>query len=60
MSTAITHPQFAATHLVVSRRKKRILNKVTLALQAGEVLSLLGANGAGKSTFVRTGWRVKP
>lgn len=52
MSTAITHPQFAATHLVVSRRKKRILNKLTLALQAGEVLSLLGANGAGKSTFL--------
>jgi ATP-binding cassette subfamily F protein 3 len=33
---------------------KRILNKVKLTLRNGERIGLLGANGQGKSTFIKT------
>src|SRR5690554_5887780 len=43
---------FSAEHLDLNRQHKEVLRNVTLSLQAGEMLSLLGANGAGKSTFL--------
>ena len=44
--------QFSAACLNIERQHKRVLHDVSLSLQAGEILSLLGANGAGKSTFL--------
>jgi ABC-2 type transport system ATP-binding protein len=34
--------------------KRRALDRVSLALERGEILGLLGPNGAGKTTLVRT------
>jgi len=40
---------------LVSRRYEQVLavNEVSLRVEPGEVLGLLGANGAGKTTFIR-------
>lgn len=32
---------------------KRVLDQITLALQAGEILVIMGGSGSGKSTFLR-------
>ena len=33
---------------------QRVLDKLTLTVDAGEVVCLLGPNGAGKTTLIRT------
>ena len=38
--------------LSVSRGGRRVLHNVSITVQSGEVVALLGANGAGKSTIV--------
>ena len=47
-----------ATNLCVGYRKKqsekRLLENLNLHLKSGELLALLGANGAGKSSLIRT------
>ena len=44
-------PEWLALHAVSRRRAGRpVLSPLTLGLRAGEVLGLLGVNGAGKST----------
>ncbi|EPF29236.1 energy-coupling factor ABC transporter ATP-binding protein [Treponema medium] len=35
------------------RKKKRILHNLSLSAHAGEVIAITGANGTGKTTFVR-------
>src|SRR5690606_3282873 len=40
--------------------RTRALDGVTLTVQRGEVLGLVGHNGAGKSTFVRTLAGIEP
>lgn len=42
----------SASHISVNRRHRTVLQEASLDIRAGEVVSLLGANGAGKSTFL--------
>src|ERR1700691_6697680 len=48
MSTII-----AATDVVVRHGERTILDNITLGIQEGERLGLVGRNGAGKTTFLR-------
>ena len=48
MSTII-----AATEIVVRHGERTILDNVTLGIQEGERLGLVGRNGCGKTTFLR-------
>jgi len=41
-----------ACSVTVKRRHQTVIQQISVILQQGEVLSLLGANGAGKSTFL--------
>lgn len=41
-------------HLAVGYGKKAVLSDISQTLQAGQMVCLLGANGAGKSTVLRT------
>lgn len=43
-----------ARDLVVSRGRRTVLDGVSLQIQAGDALALVGPNAAGKSTLVRT------
>jgi lipopolysaccharide export system ATP-binding protein len=37
-------------HLVKAYRRRRVVNRVSLRVEAGEIVGLLGPNGAGKTT----------
>lgn len=51
MDTAL-NGMLGASHISVNRRHQQVLQRASLHIRAGEVVSLLGANGAGKSTFL--------
>jgi lipopolysaccharide export system ATP-binding protein len=42
--------RLVATELVKIYRRRRVVNKVSLAVDRGEIVGLLGPNGAGKTT----------
>lgn len=48
----MAHPGISVEHLVVNRGGKRVLHDISFAIQPGTISTLLGANGAGKSTTV--------
>ncbi len=41
-------------HVYVMRGDKIVLDDITLRIQAGEQVAILGPNGCGKSTFIKT------
>jgi ABC-2 type transport system ATP-binding protein len=53
VAAAQAAPPLRATRLVKSYRDRRVLDDVSLTLEPGTVLGLIGSNGAGKSTLIR-------
>ncbi|MFJ8893107.1 ABC transporter ATP-binding protein [Leifsonia sp. NPDC102414] len=47
-------PLLTASALSVGHRSSPVVGDVDLAMHAGEIVAVLGANGAGKSTVLRT------
>ena len=41
-------------NLEVTLQKNKIVNKVSLTVKSGELISLLGASGCGKSTMLKS------
>ena len=41
-------------NLEVTLQKNKILNRVSLTVKSGELISLLGASGCGKSTMLKS------
>ena len=51
--TVLGHPVLEVEDVSVAYGKRRALEGVSLAVGAGEIVTLLGANGSGKSTTLR-------
>ena len=41
-------------NLIVGYKKKTVLSNIDLEINSGEVVTILGANGIGKSTLIKT------
>jgi len=50
VATAAADPLLNTEKLVKEYRKRRVVNGVSIQVQAGEIVGLLGPNGAGKTT----------
>ena len=61
MSTAVSRPPLLAVEdLSIRYGRVQALEHVSLEVHAGEVVTLIGANGAGKSTTLRSISRIVP
>jgi iron complex transport system ATP-binding protein len=64
MNAPVTVPALLARDLAVGYRtrgtRRAVLERVNLAVQPGELVCLLGPNGIGKSTLLRTLARMQP
>ena len=61
MSTAVSEaPLLAIEDLSIRYGRVQALEQVNLTVRAGEVVTLIGANGAGKSTTLRSISRIVP
>ena len=47
-------PSLAVHHLSVKRKKRLILNDLSLSANDGDIIGIVGRNGIGKSTFCNT------
>jgi iron complex transport system ATP-binding protein len=60
----MTHPALATHDLAVGYRtrgtRRAVLERVNVSVRAGELVCLLGPNGIGKSTLLRTLARMQP
>ncbi|GAA2839805.1 ABC transporter ATP-binding protein [Nonomuraea rubra] len=52
--------RLGATDLTVGYRRRAVLSNINVNLHAGELACLIGANGIGKSTLMRTLARAQP
>ncbi|MCX7804111.1 MAG: LPS export ABC transporter ATP-binding protein [Planctomycetota bacterium] len=52
-SASLDVPLLSAEHLVKSFGKRVVVNDVSIVVRAGEIVGLLGRNGAGKTTAFR-------
>jgi branched-chain amino acid transport system ATP-binding protein len=51
---SIGMPMLALDNVTLHRGRTRVLDGVSLAVDEGELVALIGANGAGKTTVLRT------
>ena len=47
-------PPLQARNLTVVHGKRKLLDNISVSLDAGQILALVGPNGAGKSTLMKT------
>ena len=45
-------------NLAIGYNKKSVYNNLNLSLKAGEAVVINGENGIGKTTLIRTLWRI--
>ena len=53
-TSAVAAPLLAFLHVSVMLGDKRVLHDITLSIGAGEHVAILGPNGCGKSTLIKT------
>ena len=50
----MTNPVIEIKHLKKSYGKNQVLKDISMTVEAGEVISIIGSSGSGKSTFLRS------